>query len=176
MENIIMTINLFVHLLATVAFIGGPFYMLLITKKRKQMGIPFDYPMDRYLENIIEGQPKKCFIYLAFLVFTGFGFPIIHYAFQGSFKSLSSLSLSILIIKHLVIVVALGLMTYMYFVPATKVRIMMQEIETKFDKKPPQDIINSFAQWRAKRRGLCKDIFIIQICILILTAMLRFLV
>ncbi|RJQ31842.1 MAG: hypothetical protein C4562_05225 [Actinobacteria bacterium] len=172
MEQLLLTVNMIVHLFVTVAFIGGPFYMLLVTGNRKKMGPDFDYPMDRYLENIIEGQPLRCFIYLFLLVLTGFFFPAIHYLFQGSFKELTTLALYAIVIKHFLILIAFSVMLYMYFGPATKVREIMGTITP--DKKPDRSVVDTLFFWRAKRRALCKTIFIIQIGIIIFTAILRF--
>ena len=58
------------HLVAML-FMAAPLYMLVIVNERARFGMPPNYNTDRYLENIIKGQPIRCYAYLAVILATG---------------------------------------------------------------------------------------------------------
>jgi hypothetical protein len=45
--------------------------MLIIVNERARFGLPPGYNTDRYMENIIKGQPIRCYAYLAVILITG---------------------------------------------------------------------------------------------------------
>ncbi len=61
---------LLLHLVATL-FMAAPLYMLIIVNERARFSVPPGYNTDRYLENIIKGQPIRCYTYLAVILVTG---------------------------------------------------------------------------------------------------------
>jgi hypothetical protein len=64
------SIILVIHLVSTL-FMAAPLYMLIIVNERARFGLPPGYNTDRYMENIIKGQPIRCYAYLAAILFTG---------------------------------------------------------------------------------------------------------
>jgi len=65
------SIILVIHLISTL-FMAAPLYMLIIINERARFGLPPGYSTDRYMENIIKGQPIRCYAYLAVILITGF--------------------------------------------------------------------------------------------------------
>ncbi len=61
---------LLLHLIAML-FMAAPLYMLIIVNERARFSVPPGYNTDRYLENIIKGQPIRCYAYLAVILVTG---------------------------------------------------------------------------------------------------------
>jgi len=61
---------LLLHLVAML-FMAAPLYMLIIVNERARFAVPPGYNTDRYLENIIKGQPIRCYAYLAVILITG---------------------------------------------------------------------------------------------------------
>jgi uncharacterized membrane protein len=174
MENTLYMLNMFIHILATVLFVGGPFYMtFVVTKERAKLGPPLEYRVERYMENMIELMPFICFISWGVVVATGFGFPLIYYIFHGEFKSVSSIAMAVLVIKHILVFAVFGLMLYMLFRIRTRILEIMYQFDR--DKTLDEELSKELVEWRTKRRNTCKTIFFIQMPILILSGMLRFL-
>jgi uncharacterized membrane protein len=174
MEETFYMINTFIHILATVLFVGGPFYMtFVVTKERMKLGPPLEYRLEKYMENIIELMPLICFISWGMVVATGFGFPLIYYFFHGALKPVSSIVMEILVIKHILVFAVFGLMVYMLL----KIRTRILEIMYQFDKDQTLDeaLSKELVELRTRRRNICKTIFFIQLPILFLSGILRFL-
>ena len=174
MEEALYMINSFFHIIGTVLFVGGPFYMtFVVTKERAKLGPPLEYRLERYMENIVELMPIICFVSWGLVVVTGFGFPLIYYAFHGALKPVSSLVMTILVIKHVLVFAVFALMVYMLF----KIRTRILEIMYQYDKEGTlgDAIGKELSELRVKRRNICKKIFFIQLPILFLSGMLRFL-
>jgi len=63
-------ILLLAHLIGAL-FMAAPLYMLILVNERARFAVPPGYNTDRYLENIIKGQPTRCYAYLAVVLLTG---------------------------------------------------------------------------------------------------------
>jgi hypothetical protein len=63
-------VALLLHLLSML-FMAAPLYMLIIVNERARFAVPPGYNTDRYLENIIKGQPIRCYAYLTVMLITG---------------------------------------------------------------------------------------------------------
>ena len=63
-------IALMFHLVAML-FMAAPLYALLAVGERGRFTIPPNYNTDRYLENILKNQPRRCYAYLAVILVTG---------------------------------------------------------------------------------------------------------
>lgn len=58
------------HLIGAL-FMAAPLYMLILVNERGRFKVPPSYNTDRYLENIIKGQPVRCYAYLGIVLVTG---------------------------------------------------------------------------------------------------------
>ncbi len=70
MSSEVYIIVLMFHLVATL-FMAAPLYALLAVGERGCFNIPPNYNTDRYLENILKSQPRRCYAYLAVILVTG---------------------------------------------------------------------------------------------------------
>jgi len=61
---------LLLHLVAML-FMAAPLYALITVNERARFAVPPNYNTDRYLENVIKGQPIRCYAYLAVILVTG---------------------------------------------------------------------------------------------------------
>jgi len=174
MEEILYMINTFIHLVGTVLFVGGPFYMtFVVTKERMKLGPPLEYRLERYMENIIELMPIICLSSWGVVVATGFGFPLIYYLFHGALKPVSSLVMTILVIKHILVFAAFALIIYMLFNIRTRILEIMYQYD--LDQALDEGMAKELSELRTRRRNTCKTIFFIQLPILFLSGILRFL-
>jgi len=61
---------LMLHLIAML-FLAAPLYALLAVGERGRFTVPPNYNTDRYLENILKNQPRRCYAYLVVILATG---------------------------------------------------------------------------------------------------------
>jgi len=66
----IRAVFLLLHLIAML-FMAAPLYALITVNERARFAVPPNYNTDRYLENVIKGQPIRCYAYLAVIAVTG---------------------------------------------------------------------------------------------------------
>ena len=172
MENILYSINLDIHILATIFCVAGPFYQLLWVRRRGKLGHPLIYPFDRVMESVLSLQPKLCFAFITVLIFTGFAFPLIHYAFHGGWLQVSNLSLTVFWTKTILAFIGLAIVTHSVWILAPQIAKTFATFS--HDKQPPDEILNRFWTLRAKRKMLCQFCFILALIIVVITPILRF--
>jgi len=61
---------LVIHLVSAL-FMAAPLYMLIVVNERGRFAVPPGHNTDRFLENIIKNQPKRCYAYLAAILVSG---------------------------------------------------------------------------------------------------------
>lgn len=173
MENALYMLNMFIHSLATVVFVGGPFYMVfVVTKERIKLGPPLEYRLERFFENMIDRMPLICFSAWGIVVATGFAFPLIYYAYHGEFKPISSFVRNVMVLKHVLVFAVFGVMLYMYFGIKPRIDEIMHSLSP--DKPIDEEVGKQLVAWRTKRRNSCKLVFSIQLGILLLSGILAF--
>lgn len=172
MENILYSVNLAVHILATIFCVAGPFYQLLWVRRRGKLGHPLIYPFDRVMESVLSLQPKLCFAFIITLILTGFAFPLIHYGFHGGWREVTTLSLAIFSAKAILAFIGLSIVTHSVWILAPQIA----EIFSTFapEKQPSDELLNRFWTLRAKRKMLCQFCFILALVIVVITPILRF--
>ena len=60
----------FLHVISFV-FMSVPLFNLIVVNERVALGIPFNYHVDRYMENIIKNGAGRCFVFQATVASTG---------------------------------------------------------------------------------------------------------
>lgn len=130
------------HLLAML-FMAAPLYMLVIVNERARFTVPANYSTDRYMENIIKGQPLRCYAYLGVIVVTGFlltwdnGWVWADWA---------------LITKLVVTAVLFTLLSYVHLTIQPKIEAILDKV------KPGEEIPASerptLVRWRIRRKRL----------------------
>jgi hypothetical protein len=171
-ENILYSVNLTIHILATIFCVAGPFYQLLWVRRRGKLGFPLIYQFDRVMESVLSFQPRLCFALIITLVITGFAFPLIHYGFHGAWREVSDLSLVIFSAKAILAFIGLAIVTHSVYILAPQIA----EIFATFspEKQPPDELLNRFWALRAKRKMLCQACFMLALVIVVITPILRF--
>src|SRR4030066_1588334 len=101
----IRSILLLLHLLSML-FMAAPLYMLIIVNERARFTVPPGYNTDRYMENIIKGQPIRCYSYMAIILVTGI---------LLTWSSGWNWTAPALIAKLVVFAVLIGLLSYVHF-------------------------------------------------------------
>lgn len=172
MENIVYSINLGIHVLATIFCVAGPFYQLLWVRRRGKLGHPLIYPFDRVMESVLSLQPKLCFAFILVLILTGFAFPLIHYSFHGEWKDVSGLSLSVFWTKAILAFVGLSIVIHSVWILAPQIAKTFATFRP--DKEPSDELLNRFWALRAKRKMLCQFCFILALIIVCITPILRY--
>lgn len=172
MENILYSINLTIHVLASIFCVAAPFYQLRWVKLRGKLGHPIIYPFDRVLENVLDFQVKLCFALISTLIITGFIFPLIHYGFHGQLREVSNLVLYVFAAKAILAFVGLAINTHGVF-------ILNPEIQRTFaaftpNEDPPDELLNKFWALRSMRKKLCAFCFCLALVIVVITPILRF--
>lgn len=172
MENILYSANLAIHILAAVFCVAAPFYQLRWVKLRGKLGFPLIFPFDNTMEKVLHLQVRLCFFLISVLVLTGFGFPLIHYAFHGQFMKISPLATYIFATK--VVLALFGLAINFH-----GVWILDPEIQATFASfsptaQPSDEILNRFWRLRSLRKSLCQFCFGLALIIVAITPILRF--
>ncbi len=172
MENLIYTINLAVHNIALVLCAAAPFYQLRMVAKRQRFGKKIFYEMDSLMEEILSQQPKLCFAFILILITSGFGFPLIHYAFHGAFRATSTLAYIALSLKTLLVLVGLGIVIYGMTTIDKRIQALFKTFAPGVQPEP--EALSRFFSLRATRRKWCKVCFVLAMAILVITPILRF--
>lgn len=172
MENILYSVNLAIHILATIFCVAGPFYQLLWVRRRGKLGHPLIYPFDRVMESVLSLQPKLCFGFIITLIITGFAFPVIHYGFHGAWREVTRLSLTIFSAKVILAFIGLAIVTHSVWILAPQIAKIFATFSP--EKQPSDELLNRFWTLRAKRKTLCQFCFVLALIIVIITPILRF--
>ncbi|MFQ5996522.1 MAG: hypothetical protein ACE5KP_02735 [Dehalococcoidales bacterium] len=142
----IRVVVLLFHLIAML-FMAAPLYALITVNERARFTVPPNYNTDRYLENVIKGQPIRCYAYLAVIAVTGI---LLTWARGWIWTDWA------LIIK-LVVSTAIGfLLSYVHF-------NIQPRIESILDKLKPGEEVSAedratLLVWRGRRKrlaGIC---------------------
>jgi hypothetical protein len=59
-----------VHLVAAL-LMAAPLYSLIVVNERGRFAVPLGHNTDRFLENILKNQPRRCYVYLATIAIAG---------------------------------------------------------------------------------------------------------
>ena len=120
--EILALLRLF-HVVATF-LMAAPFYMLLVVNERARFTVPPGYNPDRYLENIIKGQPLRCYAYMAVIAVTGF-----FLAFGVGFSADLFLSSWVLWVKVGGFIILVLLLSYVHFGIQPKIEKLMSPLK-----------------------------------------------
>jgi len=134
------------HLVAML-FMAAPLYMLIIVNERARFAVPPGYNTDRYLENIIKGQPIRCYAYLAVILVTGI---LLTWARGWIWMDWALLA------KLVAFALLVGLLSYVHFNIQPRIERILAGCksgeEVAVEKRP------TFLAWRSRRKrlaGIC---------------------
>jgi hypothetical protein len=142
MSSEVYIVVLLLHLVAML-FMAAPLYALISVNERARLTVPPNYNTDRFLENMIKGQPIRCYAYLAVIIITGF----LLTWYKGWIWTDWAL------ISKLVVVAAIAwLLSYVHFG-------IQPHIERILDKLKPGEEVSAedkptLLAWRSRRKRL----------------------
>lgn len=130
------------HLLAML-FMAAPLYMLIIVNERARFAVPANYNTDRYMENIIKGQPVRCYAYMAVILVTGI---LLTWARGWIWADWA------LIAKLVIFAILVGLLSYVHFGIQPRIERILASV------KPGEELAATdrptLVAWRTRRRRL----------------------
>ncbi len=142
----VQVVVLLLHLVAML-FMAAPLYALITVNERARFAIPPNYNTDRYLENVIKGQPIRCYAYLAVIVVTG----ILLTWYKGWIWTDWAL------IAKLVVVTAIAwLLSYVHFGIQPHIESILDKL--KPGEEVPTEQRSTLLRWRSRRKrlaGIC---------------------
>lgn len=130
------------HLVAML-FMAAPLYMLIIVNERARFAIPPSYNTDRYLENIIKGQPIRCYAYLAVILVTGI---LLTWARGWVWTDWA------LIAKMVAFALLVGLLSYVHFYIQPRIERILAGCNPGEEVDPKQR--PNLMAWRSRRKRL----------------------
>lgn len=133
----------FFHIIVAV-FMAAPLYLLIISNERGRLGPPLNFRLERYMENIIKGQPNRCYIYIAALLITGLGL--------RGFNLGIIFSNTVVLLKTILLVALLGLITYVH----TQIQPRIEELLSGVpdDGEAKEDVVKQIGALRLKRKKI----------------------
>lgn len=134
------------HLIAAL-LMSAPLYMLIIVNERSRFAVPPGHNPDRFMENIIKNQPKRCYVYLATILVTGF---LILDPWTGGFVD-RLLDWAILV-KVGVLVLLAGLLSYVHFAIQPQIESLL--LDYTQDNLVPEERRPALARLRGRRKRL----------------------
>lgn len=142
MSPLIQSLVLLLHLVAML-FMAAPLYALIAVNERAGMAVPPNYNTDRFLENMIKGQPIRCYAFLTVIIITG----LLLTWYNGWIWTNGAL-----IAKLVVTATILSLLSYGHFG-------IQPNIERILDKINPGEEVSSddrptLVKWRMRRKRL----------------------
>lgn len=115
MENIVLILNMFIHLVAVIAYVGGLFYSLILVAKRKRLAPVYLLHLDNYLERFFLREPLLWMGYLGIIILTGFNFGLISLSFHGKPPELAPLAFGALTAMIILALISAGLVNLLWW-------------------------------------------------------------
>jgi hypothetical protein len=131
------------HVIVAV-FMAAPLYLLIVSNERGRLGPPLDSRVERYMENIIKGQPRRCYVYLAALLLTGLALRDFNFGLI--------LRNTVLLIKTGLLIVLLALITYVH----TQIQPRLEQLLLKISEggETKEDVAKEIGALRIKRKKI----------------------
>lgn len=172
MEQVIHSLLLALHNIALVGCAAAPFYNRNLVNTRSQYGTKLYYELDKVVEDTLQGNAPYCIFFITTLFVTGFGFPLNHYFFYGSFKEVSTIAITAGIIKLTFVFGMLFIMLNIFF----KINPQLKKMFNGFskDRLPDTAVEANFFKLRKKRKQLCEICLVFAIIVLVASAFLSF--
>ena len=154
--NIFYDLLKFLHVMSFV-FMSVPLFNLIVVNERALFGSSFNYPVDRYMENIIKHGANRCFVFQSSVFLTGvlllvFG-PLGINALWANW---------IIAVKTILLFTLMGLLSYVHFKLQPKIEKILA------NQSPDAPLFSVLKTYRAQRKRLATFCLFIVITIIIL--------
>ncbi len=150
----------FLHVL-TVVFMSVPLFNLIVVNERAALGTPFQYQVDRYMENIIRRGAYRCFAFQATALTTGVLLLLV-----GPLGLQSVWTDWIILSKILLLVLLMGLLSFVHFRLQPKIETLLADLTSQ--SIVPEQLIAQLKPLRVQRKRLATLCLFILITIIIL--------
>jgi hypothetical protein len=142
-------------------FMSVPLFNLIVVNERALFGSSFNYPVDRYMENIIKHGSNRCFVFQSSVFLTGvlllvFG-PLGINALWANW---------IIAVKTILLFTLIGLLSYVHFKLQPKIEKILANQSP--DAPLPDSLFSVLKTYRARRKRLATFCLFIVITIIIL--------
>jgi len=138
-----------VHILGVV-FMSAPFYSLIIVNERALFSSTMNFPVDRYMENLIKRQARRCFVFQSTVLISGISLVNLS---PGGFVSI--FTDWVLASKTIILLILIGLLTYIHFAIQPKIENLLSSVRLNPIPKEISDKIKPLRVVRKKLASLC---------------------
>ncbi|NOX90025.1 MAG: hypothetical protein GXO77_13480 [Calditrichaeota bacterium] len=150
----------FLHVMSFV-FMTVPLFNLIVVNERALLGPKFNYPADRYMENIIGHGASRCFVFQSTVLLTGL--LLLLFGPLG----IEALWLNPVVAAKIVLLfVLMGMLSYIHFKVQPKIERLMETVGP--DKEVPEDFSAKLKPYRVLRKRMATFCLFLIITIIIL--------
>src|SRR4030043_1458034 len=158
--NIFYYLLKFLHVMSFV-FMSVPLFNLVVVNERALFGSSFNYPVDRYMENIIKHGSNRCFVFQSSVFLTG----VLLLVF-GPLGINALWENWIIAVKTILLFTLMGLLSYVHFKLQPKIEKILANHGP--DAPLPDSLFSVLKTYRAQRKRLATFCLFIVITIIIL--------
>jgi len=158
--NVFYDLLKFLHVMSFV-FMSVPMFNLIVVNERAFLSSPFNYSVDRYMENIIKHGAYRCFVFQSTVFLTGLLLLIF-----GPLGIKTLWSNWIIIVKTILLFTLMGLLSYVHFGLQPKIEKLLANLGP--DVPQPESLFSNLKTHRARRKRMATLCLFIVITIIIL--------
>jgi hypothetical protein len=150
----------FLHVLGFV-FMAIPLFNLIVVNERALLGVPFQYHVDRYMENIIRRGATRCFVFQGTVLLSGVLMLLV-----GPWGIGALWGNWVLLIKTLLLLSLMALLTYVHFSLQPQIEAILATVGP--DAPTPVDLPARLKPFRVRRKRLATVCLFLVIAAIIL--------
>jgi len=158
--NVFYDLLKFLHIMSFV-FMSVPMFNLIVVNERAFLSSPFNYSVDRYMENIIKHGAYRCFVFQSTVFLTGLLLLVF-----GPLGIKTLWSNWIIIVKTILLFTLMGLLSYVHFGLQPKIEKLLANLGP--DVPQPESLFSNLKTHRARRKRMATLCLFIVITIIIL--------
>ena len=136
----------FLHVMSFV-FMSIPLFNLIVVNERVLLGPKFIYPVDRYMENLIKGGAKRCFVFQSTVLVTG-----VLLLVYGPLGIGALWQNWVLLAKTLILFTLMGLLSYVHFQLQPKIEALLVDLNA--NSTVPENLMDKLRPCRLLRKKL----------------------
>src|SRR4030042_6353011 len=157
--NIYYDLLKFLHVMSFV-FMSVPLFNLIVVNERALFGPSFNYPVDRYMENIIKHGAYRCFIFQTTVLLTGVLLLIL-----GPLGINALWASWIIAVKTILLFALMGSLSYVHFKLQPKIEKILADLGP--DTPLPDSLFSVLKIYRVQRKRLATFCLFIVITIIL---------
>lgn len=151
----------FVHII-TAVFMAVPLYSLVIVNERARLGRKVGADVDRYMENMVRGNARRCFVFQLTVLVTGLVLLLLRGMGFGAI--VENLAVAV---KTGAVVVLMALLSYVHFGLQPRIDALLSGVE---GAQIPEDIWQRMVVLRLRRKRLAATCLFVLITAVIFAA------